>query len=156
MRNNMKIIMLVFCAVLVLGACGNGNKNAGNQNQNEGNATTSNTNANGSATQRNGYSFNEFDLDIDVDGKNAIDVEYEVNRPDESKYVNTLTNLNLRGQEASDKLDEFFTKMMLTKDMTDKDVMDRIMEWFALDAYTEFDLEVDFDDGTILNIEDRK
>ena len=31
-----------------------------------------------------------------------------------------------------------------------------IMEWFGIDTYTKFDLEIDFDDGTKLDIEDKK
>ena len=40
--------------------------------------------------------------------------------------------------------------------MSNKDIIDRIMEWFGLDTYTKFDLEIDFDDGTKLDIEDKK
>ena len=156
MRNNTKIVMLLLMAVLVLSACGNASKNADDPTREDATIIYEDEKEGGTLNTGDGYGFNNFDLEIEVDGQDTIDAEYEVNKLHESKYVNRLASLNLKDQEAFDKLDEFFTKIMLTHDMSNQDVIDKIMEWFGLDTYTKFDLEVNFDDGTNLDIEDRK
>ncbi|MGN7385696.1 YusW family protein [Sporosarcina sp. SAFN-015] len=156
MRDNMKVVMLLLMAVLVLGACGNASKNADDPAREDATIIYEDEKEGGTMNTGDGYGFNEFDLEIEVDGKDAVDAEYDVNEASDAKYVNRLANLNLKDQEAFDKLDEFFTKIMLTHDMSNEDVTNRIMEWFGLDSYTKFDLEVNFDDGTKLDIEDRK
>lgn len=156
MRNTLRVGMLFLFAVLILGACGNASKNADDPSREDADIIYEDEKEGGTLNTGDGYGFNEFDLDIEVDGKDAIDAEYDVNEASEAKYVNRLANLNLKDQEAFNKLDELFTEILLTHDMSNKDVIDRIMEWFGLDTYTKFDLEVNFDDGTKLDIEDRK
>lgn len=156
MRNKLKVVMLFLAAVLVLGACGNASKNADDPTREDATVIHTEEKEGGTLNTGDGYGFNEFDLEIEVAGKDAVDVEYEVKKSHEAKYVNQLASLNLKDQEAFDKMDEFFTKIMLTHDMSNQDVIDRIMEWFELDTYTKFDLDVDFDDGTKMEIEDRK
>ncbi|MGG0670945.1 YusW family protein [Lederbergia citrisecunda] len=156
MMNKLKVLMLFLVAVLVLGACGNASKNADDPTREDATVIYEDEKEGGTMNTGDGYGFSEFDLEIEVDGKDAVDVEYEVKKSHEAKYVNQLASLNLKDQEAFDKIDEFFTKIMLTHDMSNQDIIDRIMEWFGLDTYTKFDLDVDFDDGTKLEIEDRK
>ncbi|MFS0690868.1 YusW family protein [Sporosarcina sp. 179-K 8C2 HS] len=156
MRNNVKVIMLLLVTVLVLGACGNASKNADDPRREDATIVYEKEKEGGTLNTGDGYGFNKFDLEIEVDGKDVIDVEYEVAKNHEAKYVNKLAGLNLRDQEAFNKLDPFFMKFVPKKSMSEKDVMDNIMEWFGLDTYTKFDLEIDYDDGTRLDIEDRK
>lgn len=156
MRNNVKVGLLLLLAVLVLGACGNFGKNADNPKREDATIIHEKEKEGGSMNTGDGYGFNTFDLEIDVEGKDAVDVEYEVKKSHGARYVNRLASLDLKDQEAFNKIDEFFTKIMLTKDMSNQDVIDRIMKWFGLDTYTKFELEVDFDDGTKLDIEDIK
>ncbi|WP_060209805.1 YusW family protein [Sporosarcina koreensis] len=156
MMNKLKVLMLFLVAVLVLGACGNASKNADDPTREDATVIYEDEKEGGTMNTGDGYGFSEFDLEIEVDGKDAVDVEYEVKKSHKAKYVNQLASLNLKDQEAFDKIDEFFTKIMLTHDMSNQDIIDRIMEWFGLDTYTKFDLDVDFDDGTKLEIEDRK
>ncbi|WP_252501842.1 YusW family protein [Sporosarcina sp. Marseille-Q4943] len=155
MRNNVKAVMLFLVAVLVLGACGNASKNADDPRREDATIIYEDDKEGGTLNTGDGYGFNKFDLEIEVDGKDVIDVEYEVAKNHEAKYVNKLAGLNLRDQEAFNKLDPFFVKFTTKKSMDEKDVMDNIMEWFGLDTYTKFDLEIDFDDGTKMDIEDR-
>jgi len=49
-----------------------------------------------------------------------------------------------------------FIQIRITKDTPQQEVIDNILQWYGLDTYSKFDLEVDFDDGTLLNIEDMK
>lgn len=156
MRSNLKVVMLFLVAVLVLGACGNASKNADDPRREDATIIYEDDKEGGTMNTGDGYGFNKFDLEIEVDGKDAIDVEYEVAKNHEAKYVNKLAGLNLKDQEAFNKLDPFFVKFTTKKSMDEKDVKDNIMEWFGLDTYTKFDLEIDFDDGTKMDIEDQK
>lgn len=156
MRNNMKVVMLFLAIVLILGACGNGGKNADNPKREDATLIYENDQSGDTLNTGDGYGFNKFDLEIEVDGKDVIDVEYEVAKSHEAKYVNKLASVNLKDQEAFNKLDPFFVKVVTGKSMDEKDVIAKIMEWFGIDTYTKFDLEIDFDDGTKMDIEDRK
>lgn len=156
MRSNMKVIMLFLVAVLVLGACGNASKNADDPTREDATIIYEDEKEGGTMNTGDGYGFSEFDLEIEVDGQDAIDVEYEVNKLHEAKYVNKLASLNLKEQEAFNKVDELFTKIMLTHDMSNEEVINRITEWFGLDTYTKFDLDVKFDDGTKMDIDEQK
>lgn len=156
MRDTMKIVMLFLAAVLVLGACGNSSKNADDNQREDATIIYENEKEGGTMNTGSGYGFNKFDLEIDVDGKDVIDVEYEVAKNHRAKYVNKLTGLNLKAQEAFNELDPLFVKFATKKSLSEKDVKENIMEWFGLDTYTKFDLEIDFDDGTKMDIEDHK
>jgi len=156
MRNKLKAGMLFLAAVLVLGACGNADKNADDPKREDATIIYNDEKEGGTLETGDGYGFNKFDLEIEVEGKDVIDVEYEVAKTHEAKYVNKLAGLNLKDQEAFNKLDPFFVKVAEGKSMVEKDVIAKIMEWFGIDTYTKFDLEIDFDDGTKMDIEDRK
>ncbi|MCM3744269.1 YusW family protein [Sporosarcina luteola] len=156
MRNNVKVIMLFLAAVLVLGACGNASKNADNPKREDATLIYENEKEGGTMNTGDGYGFNKFDLEIEVEGKEVIDVEYEVAKNHRAKYVNKLAGLNLKDQEAFNKLDPLFVKFASKKSLSEQDIKQNIMEWFGLDTYTKFDLEIDFDDGTKMDIEDRK
>ncbi|MFC5604981.1 YusW family protein [Sporosarcina koreensis] len=156
MRDTMKIVMLFLAAVLVLSACGNSSKNADNPKREDATIMYENEKEGGTMNTGGGYGFNKFDLEIDVDGKDVIDVEYEVAKNHRAKYVNKLAGLNLKAQEAFNELDPLFVKFATKKSLSEKDVKENIMEWFGVDTYTKFDLEIDFDDGTKMVIEDHK
>ena len=156
MKMNVKFGMLFLFAALILGACGNASKNADNPNREDADIMYKDEKAGGTLETGDGYGFNNFDLDIEVDGQDAIDVEYEMSKNPEAKYVNKLAGINLEGTEAFNKVDDMFMKILLESKTSQQDVIDGIMEWFGLDTYTKFDLEIDYDDGTKLDIEDTK
>ena len=156
MRDNMKVGMLFLFAVLILGACGNASENADDPSREDADIIYKNEKEGGTIETGEGYGFNKFDLDIEVDGRDTIDVEYEVAKNHEAKYVNKLAGINLEGAEAFNRVDDMFMKIMLESKTSQRDVIDGIMEWFGLDTYTKFDLEIDYDDGTIVDIEDVK
>lgn len=156
MKMNVKFGMLLLFAALFLGACGNASEDADNPNREDADIMYENEKEGGTLETGDGYGFNKFDLDIEVDGKDTIDVEYEVAKNHEAKYVNKLAGINLEGAEAFNKVDDMFMKILLESKTSQQDVIDGIMEWFGLDTYTKFDLEIDYDDGTKLDIEDNK
>ena len=103
-----------------------------------------------------GYGFSTFDLEIDFDGKDAIDADYDVTQRAEADFENRLRNTKLTGDKAMNQLNKLFVDIHINKDTPQQEVIDRILDWYQLDSYSKFDLEVNFDNGTTLTIEDKK
>lgn len=105
-----------------------------------------------------GYGFSSFDLSIDTaDENDAIDVDFESGRSGaELEYVNKLEDINLGGDEAVTALDPIFSTFELSADLAKEDVIAQVTEAFGVTDYQEFELEVEFEDGTEVKWEDRK
>lgn len=139
-----------------MGGCGNFGENADKPNREEAVIIHEREKEGGSINTGNGYGFSSFDLEIDVAGKDAIDVDYEVTENADADYENKLKNVKLKDNKAMDEIHKMFIEIRIQKDTPKQEVMDRILQWFGLDTYSKFDLDVDFDDGTLLDIEDLK
>ena len=70
---------IVITGALLMGGCGNFGKNADKPNREEADIIHENEKEGGSIETGDGYGFTTFDLEIDVDGKDAIDADYDVN-----------------------------------------------------------------------------
>ena len=147
---------LLLTGALLLGGCGNLGKNADKPNREEAVIINEDEKEGGSIETGDGYGFTTFDLDIDVDGKDAIEADYDVTEKADADYENKLKNVKLKDDKAMDELNKMFLEIRITKDTPQQEVMNKILQWYGLEAYTKFDLEVNFDDGTILDIEDVK
>lgn len=110
----------------------------------------------GSFNTEDGYGFSDFDLEIDVDGKDAIDVDYKDVKPGDAEYENRLENVKLDGNDAINQMHPMFIEILLTGDTSEEEAKERILKWFKLDNYSKFDLEVKFTNGKVLKIEDQK
>lgn len=102
------------------------------------------------------YGFTSFDLSIDtLDEKDTIDVDYETRRSGtEIDYQNKLEDISLGGDEAGTALDSFFFTLELTPEMSQEEVISKITEAFGVTDYQDFELEVEFEDGTEVKWED--
>lgn len=139
----------------IVGGCGNLGKNADKANTEEAVVIPERDKVGGSMETGDGYGFNKFDLDIEIDGKDTIDAEYDVSKSKiEAEFENKLENVKFKDEEAFNELDKLFVDIMITKDTAKQDVIDKILEYYGIDMYSKFDLEVDFDDGTKLDIEE--
>ncbi len=141
---------------LLMGGCGNFGKNADKPNREEAVIINEDEKVGGSIETGDGYGFTSFDLEIDVDGKDAIDADYDVTKKADADYENKLKNIKLKDNKAMDELNKMFIEIRITKDTPQQEVIDKILQWFGLETYSKFDLDVDFDDGTLLDIEDLK
>lgn len=156
MRRIFKVSGFLLFAAMLLGACGNFGKNADEPNRDEATLIHEDEKEGGSLDTGDGYGFDMFKLEIDVDGQDTIEAEYKMEREMEAEYKNKLAGVDLEEDEAMVKLDEMFIDIMFTKDTSEKDAIDKLMQWFGLDTYTKFDLEVHFDDGSKLDFENKK
>ncbi|PIC64847.1 hypothetical protein CSV79_04290 [Sporosarcina sp. P13] len=101
--------------------------------------------------------------EIDVDVSYGKDIEYEAeieqdnNEPLEAKVEDELNSVHLKGQEAFDELYPKIQQLQLTKDSTNEEAIDQVLKAFGLESnYEKFELEIHFNDGSKLDVEDRK
>ncbi|MEK5040069.1 YusW family protein [Sporosarcina sp. FSL K6-3457] len=154
MRKLTILIAATLSGALMLSSCGNFGKNADKPNREDATIILEDEKAGGSLETGDGYGFTSFELDIEVDGKDAIEAEYQVGKKLDVDYDNKLTNIKLKDSAAMDELGKLFMDILITKDTPPQEVIDKILKWYQLDSYSKFDLEVDFDDGTRLDIEE--
>ena len=154
MRKLKLLIATALTGALVLSGCGNLGKNADKPNREDATIIHEDEKAGGSLETGDGYGFTSFDLDIEVDGKDAIEADYESAKKLVAEYDNKLTNIKLKDSDAMNELHKLFMHILITKDTPPTEVTDKILKWYQLESYSKFDLEVDFDDGTRLDIED--
>lgn len=173
-------------AVLTLGACGGGNNDAmddaaGGDNYDQAPTTEETGDATETAIEDDkagenpsggkndgmeettqGYGFKDFDLEIDVDGKDAVDASYETKEDGtfEAEYKNTLEGVDYgddnQQEEAMNELDALFKEILLDQNVTEEKAKTKILDALEIQDYTKFELEVNFDEGPNLNIEENK
>lgn len=148
--------VILITGALMLGGCGNFGKNANEPNREDAVIINEEEKAGGSIETGDGFGFTSFDLDIDVDGKDAIEADYDVTEKADADYENKLKNVKLKSNKAMDELNKMFIEIRITKDTPQQEVIDKILQWYGLETYTKLDLEVNFDDGTLLDIKDVK
>ncbi|MER2260935.1 MAG: YusW family protein [Psychrobacillus sp.] len=104
------------------------------------------------------FGFTSFDLDIDTaEQRDAVEASFEVEKNGvEAEYVNSLDSQKLHGDEAYEFLKPIFTDLALTKDMDKEEVMEKVLTAFGITDYTEFDLEVLYEDGQEIEYKDKK
>lgn len=147
---------LLFAFALVLGACGNKKDDTKGTDPSKDSVQNINDQDGGSMNTGNAYGFDHFELQIEVDGKEAIKDQYTMEKELTAIYVNKLTGVDLKDTQAMNELDKFFKEINLTKDTSKKRASDDILKWYGLDSFSKFYLKVHFDDGNELNIEEVK
>lgn len=162
---------LILSGALVLGACGNdGNKEAPEPNQQVTPPTTEqedNTvetpevetekpaveSQTGETTATN---FEKFEVEIDVDGKDAIDLEYDQKDPKDNEYKNYVTNEAFKGEDATAKVEEFVNALKLTDTSSEEEVIAEVTKALGIDAYSKIEVEYKYADGTKVEVKDKK
>lgn len=147
---------VLFASALIIGGCGNASKDADTDNREEADIITTEEKEGGDRDTGDAYGFTEFELEIDVDNEDAIDVEYKVKEEFKPEYQNTLTSMDLEGNEAMDEIDKLFTAANLQSEMSGEQVRDEILKFYQIDHYSKVSIEIDFDDGTKLNYDDKQ
>lgn len=140
-------------SLLLLTACGEATDNTVETDP----ADSSPVESNESVTPTN-YGFTSFDLSIDTpDDNDAVDVDYETGRSGtEIDYQNKLEDTSLGGDEAGTALDPIFSNLEMTPEMSQEEIISKITEAFGVTEYQDFELEVEFEDGTEVKWEDTK
>ncbi|PIC83503.1 hypothetical protein CSV71_16425 [Sporosarcina sp. P21c] len=138
-------------SILLLGGCASKDEAPNNDDavsiENEGEGSTINTG--------DGYGFTDFDLTIKKDNK-KIETDYEDVKPGDAEYVNEFQEVNLEGNEAIDDMHKMFMEILIDSGTTKEEAIDRILQWYGLDTYDEFELDVQFTDDKSLHIDEKK
>lgn len=150
--------LVTYCLalLLIMSGCANssGNSAANPKEKQEPLLENQQDQEGGSIETGDSYGFDSFDLDIEVDGKDVVEVEFEAHDAMDSTYIDTTKKINLRGKEAMKEIHLFFTQLLLTKEKSQQEIIDETLTFFQLDHYSKFDFDVHFDDGTVFNFED--
>lgn len=181
----MKTIRIIFASIVLmiaLSACGNNNQGGTDNNNTENSENTLNTTEDiqpdtmtndeddtfdYNRTQDDDYmrskmedlNFNEISIEIIYqDGKEyEVEIDQDRNEPMEAKVEDDLNNAFLQGKDAFDHIFERAKKLEITKENSDQDVIKQVLQSFNLpEDYTEFEIEITFNDGKKLDVEDRK
>lgn len=141
-----------FSSMLILGGCSSKKEAPDNNNpslgyESEDTGSTVNTG--------DGYGFTDFDLTIKKDGK-KIETDYEDVKPSDAEYVNEFQDVNQEGNEAINSMHKMFMELLLDSDTTEKMAIEKILQWYGLDDYDEFELEVKYTDAKTLKIDKKK
>ena len=109
-------------------------------------------------TVKSEFGFKSFDLDIDTaDQNDAIDATFDMDMSTtEAEYENKLESKKLVGNEAFDELETIFKGLELNKDTKKEEVIEKVSKAFGAEDYKEFDLEIEFSDGTVREYTDTK
>ncbi len=151
MRKFIWFSLLLLTSVLLLGACV---KNADVDDKDVPTISSKPETEGGSMETGDGYGFVTLDLTIDVDDEEVISTSYDVTKKAEATYIDDLADIDVEGNDAMDELFYLFDHMRLTKDTPDEETIDKIMEHYELDDYSNLKLDVEFDEGTMLHIDD--
>lgn len=102
-----------------------------------------------------GYGFKTFDLKIKKDDK-KIETEYEDVKPDDAEYVNEFQEVDKEDTEALDSMHKMFLETMIDDGTTEEEAIDSILQWYGLDDYDEFKLDVEFANDKSLHVDESK
>ena len=135
-----KLIFLTLLTVLLV-ACGDRDQvnTADNNNNNNNNNTINLT-----------HKFAEFNLEVDYSPKVKYDASFEKDVDGiEASIEDQVNNINLRGNEAFDKLNPLLEKLTFDASTPNEQVIEQVLSTFGLDSnYVEFELDVLYTDGT--------
>lgn len=154
------------------GSSGNNNgsqqedTDTGSDNQSDGNTQDNNTqdgntdNA-GDDMQAKTDELDIYEFEIEVSyGKNKeyeAKIDQDEEHPVKAEIEDELNDVYLNGQEAFDQLYDIIKDLTLTKDSSKEEAIDQILQGFDLaNDYEKFDLEINYHDGSELEVEDRK
>ncbi|MBY0224098.1 YusW family protein [Mammaliicoccus sciuri] len=104
-------------------------------------------------------SFREIEVEISYgnDIEYEAEIEQDRNEPIKAKVEDEVNQVYLKGQEAFDDLYPKVEQLQLTKDSTNEETINQVLKAFGLKSdYQKFDVEIKFNDGSKLDIEERK
>lgn len=100
--------------------------------------------------------FYEIEIEVEyMDGKEyEIEVEKEDEQPYEIKIKDDLNDIYLTGKQAFDELFPKIEQLQITNDSEQVNVIEQVLDIFDLpDNYTEFEIEIKFNDGSELDFD---
>lgn len=181
--NRLRMMVTSIILIVLLTACGDNNSEGANPdndpiNQDKTNNTTEDVNEDTmtndedftnqinadnyqdyTSSKMDELNFNEISIDVSYgkDKEYEATIDQDRNEPIEAEVEDELNNEFLNGKDAFDYIFTRAETLDLTSNSSDEDVIDQILEAFDLPSdYVEFEVEITFNDGKELNVEDYK
>ena len=110
--------------------------------------------------QMDDLDYAEFNLEVEY--ANQTEYEVELDKDDdngliEAEIKDSINNVKLRGEEAFNELYPKLKELTISQQTVKEEVISETLEIFDLDnAYSKFEVEITFKDGTKIEFEDRK
>lgn len=147
------LTIALLISILLLSACGNNKKEEeakipdGSILKPEQGQTVDKSQTN--HNQEKDFGFRNFKLKVDKkDSNDSVIVDYHADSTGtEAIYKNIQADTNLQGDAAFELLQPIFMDLQLTKDMSEKEVIEKVLSVFDVSEYKNFNLEVEYDDG---------
>ncbi len=178
LKKSLTIGSIVLSSALVLGACGANDANDTNDNaaddnttpveETETNETETNVDVeteeetekdeatNNQSTVENALDFAKLDIEIDVAGDDAIDIEYDATDIDDNEYFDYTKNIALKDAEAKTKLEEDLIDLQIPVNATNEEIIQTVLAHFNIDDYSKIEIEMKHADGSKVEIKDKK
>jgi len=146
------IASLMLTSSLVLGACqSDGESTKDSTNNDMSNDIEDNqTGENPATTPAREYEFTKFEMEVDYpEQEEALDVNYEEEKDStDAEYKSVADNLDVKSDDAMAQLSPLLAAMELKEDMTDDEIIARIVESFDIEEnYTEIEADITFTNG---------
>lgn len=91
------------------------------------------------------------------DREYEAEIEQDKGRSIEAEVEDEINGVYLKGEEAFNDLYPKVQQLNLTKDSTKEETIEQILRIFNLESnYEKFEVEIDFTDGSELEVEDKK
>lgn len=154
---------LLLSLALILGACGDKDKDEATKdvtNNDTSNDIEETAPGEDPAATGEAFGFTKFELEVDYpEQEEALDVNYEEEKDStDAEYKNVDDdNSDVTGQAAMAKLKPLLDQLQLNEDMTDEEIIERIITVFNINEnYTKIDIDITWENGEEKEIEDVK
>lgn len=102
-----------------------------------------------------------YEMEVEVsfgdDQEYEAKIEQDSNRPIEAEIEDELNDVYIQGEEAFDDIYSKVQNLSLTSTSSDEETIEQILTAFDLpDDYEKFEVEIKYDDGSELDVEDRR
>lgn len=142
----------MFCIGLLLTAC-RGSSDSANSSEDPMIQTERETEG-GSLETGDGFGFTYFALTIKVAEENQVHLRYEVKEQVEATYVDHAKKIDVIGTEAMNHSGVFFQNVRIQEGVPAEKIMDDILTFYRIEDFSMFDLDVRFDNGAELRIQE--
>ncbi|RJR09541.1 hypothetical protein C4588_04850 [Candidatus Parcubacteria bacterium] len=151
-------VLSILLSAVVISGCGTDNDNmsappenapAQDETQAPGDESTTEEGLKGDPESQTGHTFTKFDLDVEYKDNKKYEADFEAEGNGEAEIEDTINDHTLKGDEAYKEISPMLEQLKIDANSDEQEVVTQVLEVFGLEKdYTEFELEVTFNDGT--------
>ncbi len=168
LKKSLTIGSALLASALVLGACGADNdKDAtdpvddpATNNQTEVETNTNETNDTTTGEQNEVasdiLSYPKFEIEIEVDHKDAVKVEYDKQDLDDNEYVDVAQNIQLKDADAKASIEENLVDLQLPENGTNEEIVQAVVDYFNVTNYSKVEIELKDETGSKVKIKEKQ